>query len=108
LKNRRGIWIYGGEGGPVLKYYGLTREVLQKNGGGFLTGNGREQRAAADVWIADYVSLTHTLENRMWGEITQMNDLVFLKMDDALLDQLVATGEYEHSVLPLESFRGVD
>ena len=108
LKNRRGIWIYGGEGGPVLKYYGLTREVLQKNGGGFLTGAGREQRAAADVWITDYVHLTHTLENRMWGEITQMNDLVFLKMDEALLDQLVATGDYERSVMPLESFRGVD
>jgi hypothetical protein len=108
LKNRRNIWIYGGEGGPVLKYYGLTREVLQKNGGGFLTGNGRELRAAADVWIGDYVSLTHTFENRMWGEITQLNDLVFLQMDEALLEQLVATGDYERSVLPLESFRGVD
>jgi len=108
LKNRRNIWIFGGAGGPVLKYYGLTREVLEKNGGGFLTGSGRERRASADVWIGDYVSLTHTLENRMWGEITQMNDLVFLQMDEALLDQLVATGDYERTVLPLESFRGVD
>jgi hypothetical protein len=108
LKNRRGIWIYGGDGGPVLKYYGLTREVLQKNGGGFINGSGRERRASADVWIGDYVSLTHTLENRMWGEITQLNDLMVLPMEDALLDQLVATGDYVRTVLPLESFRGVD
>ena len=108
LKNRRNIWIYGGDGGPVLKYYGLTREVLQKNGGGFITGSGRERRASADVWIGDYVSLTHTIENRMWGEITQLNDLVVLPMDGALVDQLVATGDYERSVLPLESFHGVD
>jgi hypothetical protein len=108
LKERRNIWIYGGEGGPVLKYYGLTKEVLQKNGGGFITGSGRERRASADVWISDYASLTHTIENRIWGEITQMNDLVLLQMDAALLDQLVATGDYQRSVLPLESFRGVD
>jgi hypothetical protein len=109
LKNRRNIWIYDGSGGaPVLNYYGLTPEVLQKNGGGFITGSGRERRASADVWVGDLGSLTHTVENRMWGEITQLNDLVFLKMDEALLDKLVATGDYERTVLPVETLRGVD
>ncbi len=108
LKNRRNIWIFGGAGGPILNYYGLTREVLQKNGGGFITGAERERRASADVWIGDLASLTHTWENRMWGEITQLNDVVFLQLDEPLLNQLVASGEYERSVLPLGSFRGVD
>jgi TRAP-type uncharacterized transport system substrate-binding protein len=108
LKNRRDIWIYGGANSPVLKYYGLTREMLQKNGGGFVSGSDREHRASADVWIGDLASLTGTWENRMWGEITQMNDLTFLQLDEALLDQLVSTGEYERSMLPLAYFRGVD
>jgi len=109
LKNRRGIWIFNGAGsGPVLKYYGLTREVLQKNGGGYVSGSGREHRAGADVWIGDLASLTHTVENRMWGEITQLNDLIFLQMDEALLNQLVATTDYERSVMPMGTFRGQD
>lgn len=108
LKDRRSIWIYGGNNSPILNYYGLTREVLQKNGDVLVNGSERERRASADVWIGDLASLTGTWENRMWGEITQMNDLVFLQLDDALLDQLVATGEYEHTVLPLAYFRGVD
>jgi hypothetical protein len=109
LKNRRNIWVYSGSGSaPVLNYYSLTQEVLQKNGGGFITGQGRERRAGADVWVGDLASLTHTEENRMWGEITQLNDLVFLQMDEPLLDKLVATGDYERVVLPVETFRGVD
>jgi TRAP-type uncharacterized transport system substrate-binding protein len=108
LKNRRDIWIYGGAGGPILKYYGITRESLQKNGGGFIGGSDRERRASADVWIGDLASLTGTWENRVWGEISQLNDVVFLQLDQALLDQLVATGEYEHTVMPLGTFRGVD
>ena len=108
LKDRRNMWIYGGNNSPILKYYGLTRDVLQKNGDVAVNGSERERRASADVWIGDLASLTGTWENRMWGEITQLNDLVFLQLDDALIDQLVATGEYERSVLPLAYFRGVD
>jgi hypothetical protein len=108
LKGRRNIWIYGGDGGPILKYYGLTRDVLEKNGDKFVNGAERERRASADVWIGDLASLTGTWENRIWGEITQLNDLVFLQLDEELLTQLVATGEYERSVIPLGSFRGVD
>lgn len=108
LKDRRNIWVFGGTDSPILKYYGLSREILQKNGGGFVTGTVRERRASADIWIGDLASLTGTWENRMWGEITQLNDLVFLQLDEELLNQLVATGEYERSVLPLASFRGVD
>ena len=108
LKDRRGVWIYGGNNSPILKYYGLTADVLRKNGDVSVNGSERERRASADVWIGDLASLTGTWENRMWGEITQLNDLVFLQLDEALLDQLVATGEYERSVLPLAYFRGVD
>jgi uncharacterized protein len=108
LKDRRSIWIYGGNNSPILKYYGLTRERIQKNGDVLVNGSERERRASADVWIGDLASLTGTWENRMWGEITQSNDLVFLQLDDALLEQLIATGEYERSVLPLAYFRGVD
>lgn len=108
LRDRRDTWIYGGSGSPILKYYGLTRELLQKNGGGFINGSDRERRASADVWIGDLASLTGTWENRMWGEITQLNDLVFLQLDEELLNQLVATGEYERTVMPLATFRGVE
>ena len=108
LKDRRGIWVFGSSNDPILKYYGLTKDVLQKNGGGYVNGSERERRASADVWVGDFASLTGTWENRMWGEITQLNDLAFLPLDQKLVDQLVATGDYEPTVLPLGYFRGVD
>ena len=63
----------------VLKYYGITEEILKAQGGGFIKTRQREERAAADVFIGGAL-LVYTPEQRMWYEATQLNDLVFFDL----------------------------
>ena len=83
LKTRRNTFVFAAENDPVLAYYGITKAMLEANGGGLIpTGSSaatRELRAGADVWIGGAV-LANTWEQRMWYEISQMNDLVYLPL----------------------------
>ena len=49
-----------------------------------------------------------TPEQRSWYEASQLNDLVFLDMEEPLLVKLAQVPGYERATIPLALFRGVD
>ena len=67
----------------------------------------REKQASADVFIGAGL-LANTPEQRSWYEATQLNDLVFLEMEEPLLAKLAQEPGYERATAPLGLFRGVD
>jgi TRAP transporter TAXI family solute receptor len=108
VKDRKGpTWIAGGN--PIIfKYYGIDPEDLKKKGGGVLPSTvSREMRAAADVFIGTGL-LANTPEQRSWYEASQLNDLVFLDFEPALITELAQEPGYQRATVPLALFRGVD
>jgi TRAP-type uncharacterized transport system substrate-binding protein len=114
IKDRKEpTWIAGGND-IIFDHYGIDREDLKAKGGGIMpqvgTGPGmvtREKRASADVFIGTGL-LANTPEQRSWYEASQLNDLVFLDMEEPLLAKLAAVPGYERATVPLALFRGVD
>jgi uncharacterized protein len=105
------LWIDGTSPATaaVLDYYGITEDGLKAKGGGIIhpTILDREKRASADVFIGGGL-LVNTPEQHTWYEVTQLDDLVFLQMDDTLVDQLVKLPGYHSATIPLGYMRGVD
>ena len=91
----------------VLSYYGITEEALKSKGGGFITSQDREKRAAADVFIGGGL-LVDTPEQRMWYEVSQLNDLVFFDFPEALLTQLEGQRGYSRATAPIALLRGLE
>jgi TRAP-type uncharacterized transport system substrate-binding protein len=114
IKDRKEpTWIVGGNN-IIFDYYGIKTEDLTAKGGGIMpqqgTGPGmvtREKRASGDVFIGTGL-LANTPEQRSWYEASQLNDLVFLDMEEPLLVKLAAVPGYERGTVPLALFRGVD
>jgi TRAP-type uncharacterized transport system substrate-binding protein len=103
-------WIATSGGGgidEILSYYGITEDALNARGGGLLRTQDRERRAAADVFIGGAV-LAYTPEQRMWYEASQLNDLVFLDLPDALLTKLASLPGYVRATAPLAFLRGAE
>jgi uncharacterized protein len=91
----------------VLDFYGITEEKLKVHGGGFLRGTlTREKRATGDVFLGGGL-LVNTPEQRMWYEVSQLNDLNYLDFDEALLARLAKTRGYSRANLPYAAFRGL-
>jgi hypothetical protein len=67
----------------------------------------REKRASGDVFIGTGL-LANTPEQRSWYEASQLNDLVFLDMEEPLLARLAQEPGYERATLPLAILRGLD
>jgi TRAP-type uncharacterized transport system substrate-binding protein len=106
-------WIVGGND-IILRYYGIKIEDLKAKGGGIMPPEGlgparvsREKRASGDVFIGTGL-LANTPEQRSWYEASQLNDLVFLEMEEPLLSKLAEEPGYERAAVPLALFRGVD
>jgi TRAP-type uncharacterized transport system substrate-binding protein len=106
-------WIVGGN--PIIfDYYGIKIAELEAKGGGIMPGVGpgpgkatRERRASADVFIGTGL-LANTPEQRSWYEASQLNDLMFLDLDEPLIARLAREPGYERATVPLALFRGVD
>jgi len=106
-------WIVGNHA-MIFDYYGIKAEDLKAKGGGIMPAVGmgpnmvsREKRASGDVFIGTGL-LANTPEQRSWYEASQLNDLVFLDMEEPLLAKLAQEPGYERATLPLAIFRGVD
>src|ERR1700676_4992892 len=106
-------WVVGGND-IILGYYGIKIEDLKAKGGGMMPPEGlgparvsREKRASGDVFIGTGLLAT-TPEQRSWYEASQLNDLVFLEMEEPLLSKLAEEPGYERATVPLALFRGVD
>jgi TRAP-type uncharacterized transport system substrate-binding protein len=106
-------WIVG-TNDLIFDYYGIKVEDLKAKGGGIMPPQGlgptrvsREKRASGDVFIGTGL-LANTPEQRSWYEASQLNDLVFLDMDEPLLEKLARVPGYERATVPLALFRGVD
>ena len=114
IKDRKGpTWIVGGND-IIFDYYGIKTEDLKAKGGGIMpqqgTGPGmvsREKRASGDVFLGTGL-LANTPEQRLWYEASQLNDLVFLELEEPLLAKLAQEPGYERATIPLALFRGVD
>jgi TRAP-type uncharacterized transport system substrate-binding protein len=91
----------------VLAYYGITEDGLKAKGGGFIRTQDREKRAAADVFMGGAV-LVDTPEQRMWYEVSQLNDLVFFDMPEPLLAKLAEQRGYQRATAPIAFLRGVE
>ena len=91
----------------VLDYYGITEKGLKAKGGGFVTGDDRLKRAAADVFVGGAL-LVDTPEQRMWYEASQLNDLSFFDVPKVLLDKLAAAPGYVSATAPIALLRGVE
>src|SRR5579864_3299084 len=106
-------WIVGGND-IILSYYGIKIEDLKAKGGGIMPPEGlgparvsREKRASGDVFIGTGL-LANTPDHRSWYEASQLNDLVFVDMEEPLLAKLAQEPGYERATVPLALFRGVD
>jgi len=92
----------------IFDYYGIRVEDLRAKGSGIMPSNAsREKRASGDVFIGAGL-LADTPEQRSWYESSQLNDLVFLDMEEPLLARLAQEPGYERATIPLALFRGVD
>jgi TRAP-type uncharacterized transport system substrate-binding protein len=91
----------------ILDYYGITEDGLKAHGGGFLTNGQRVPRAAADVFIGGGI-LADTPEQRMWYEVSQLDDLVFFDMPEQLRATIVAQGSYHRATAPIALLRGAE
>jgi len=91
----------------ALAYYGITEDSLKAKGGGFIKTEDREKRAAADVFVGGAL-LVDTPEQRMWYEASQLNDLVFFSLPEALLAKIAQQPGYSRATAPLALLRGVD
>ncbi len=92
----------------VLAYYGITEALLKSHGGGFVPRSAnRTMRASADLIIHNGL-LVNTPEQRVWYEATQLSDLVFLQMDEKLIEQLARLPGYARATVPLSAMRGID
>jgi hypothetical protein len=114
IKERREpTWVVGGN--PIIfDYYGIKVDDLIARGGGIMPPVGlapprvtREKRASGDVFIGTGL-LANTPEQRSWYEASQLNDLVFLDLEEQLLDRLARQPGYQRATIPLALFRGVD
>jgi hypothetical protein len=106
-------WIVGSND-IIFEYYGIKADELKAKGGGLMPPQGRgpgrvsrEKRASGDVFIGTGL-LANTPEQRSWYEASQLNDLVFLDMEEPLLAKLAQQPGYERATVPLALFRGVD
>jgi TRAP-type uncharacterized transport system substrate-binding protein len=91
----------------ILGYYGITEDALKENGGGFIHTSQRRPRAAADLFIGGAL-LVNTPEQRVWYEASQLDDLTYLDIPAALLDDLAQVPGYSRATAPLALLRGVD
>ena len=91
----------------VLAYYGIAEEDLKAKGGGFIRTSNREKRATADVFIGGAV-LADTPEQRMWYEVSQLNDLVFFDIPEPLLAKLAEERGYQRATAPIAFLRGAE
>jgi len=91
----------------ILAYYGVTEQGLKAKGGGFMGREPRERRAAADVFIGGAV-LAHTPEQRMWYEVSQLDDLVFFDIPEPLLAKLSEQRGYMRATAPIAFLRGAE
>lgn len=107
IKDRVGpTWIVGNNR-IIFDYYGIKVGDLKARGGGIMPSNAsREKRASADVFIGTGL-LANTPEQRSWYEASQLNDLVFLDFEEALISRLAQEPGYQRATVPLALFRGV-
>ena len=90
-----------------LEYYGITEAALKAHGGGFLDTEDRVRRASADVFLGGGL-LVDTPEQRVWYEVSQLNDLTFFDVPDAVRDKVVASGGYVKENAPIAFLRGAE
>jgi TRAP transporter TAXI family solute receptor len=100
----------GNDADLIFDYYGIKTEELKAKGGGVVQaviGGTREHRATADVFIGTGL-MANTPEQGWWNEASQLNDLVFLDLDEPLVTKLAQEPGYVRATVPIGLLRGLD
>ena len=90
----------------ILAYFGLSRQDIEAAGG--YIGNTPEDEENFDIAIGSGSGLSTAPEWRIWTEISQKFDLVFIRLPDDLLTELAAESEQETGVIPVGLYPGID
>jgi len=96
----------GADSSSILAYYRLSKADIEAAGG--RVGRTPDLEANFDVAIGAGGPMTTAPEWRIWTEISQKFDLVFLQLPDELLDKLAGEGEQERGAVPAGLYRGID
>lgn len=91
----------------ILAYYGISEEGLKAKGGGYIRSQDRERRAEADLFIGGAV-LADTPEQRMWYEVSQLDELVFLEIPEPLLAKAAERPGWARATAPIAFLRGME
>jgi TRAP-type uncharacterized transport system substrate-binding protein len=75
---------------PVLDYYGLTQTAVPSWGGSFQNAivAGQQTNPPFDLIVNELGSPANNPESAIWEKVSQGNDLLFLDLAPALIDQL--------------------
>jgi TRAP transporter TAXI family solute receptor len=90
----------------ILAYYGLTKESITAAGGSVENGLVTKNRRDFDVVIFQG-DLSEAPEFNIWYQISQQNDLRFLRLPDGLRSQLTARFDMVPMTIPAGFLRGL-
>jgi hypothetical protein len=101
------LGIDDGAAAAILRYYGLTEKEIESAGGHIGNGSVPAQRENFDVIIAGG-NLGNAPEYNIWYEVSQKDDLTYLRLPDSLLDQLAKDFNMERGTIPDGLLRGIN
>lgn len=101
------LGIDDGAAATILRYYRLTENEIEAAGGSVANGSLPAERRNFDVIIAGG-NLGNAPEYNVWYEVSQKDDLAYLRLPDNLLDQLVNDFHMDRGTIPDGLLRGID
>jgi uncharacterized protein len=102
--------LLGIDDGPaeaILRYYGLSEKEIAAAGGHVGNGSIPAERANFDVIIGGG-NLANPPEYNVWYAVSQHDNLTYVRLPDALLDQLAKDFNMERGTIPDGLLRGID
>lgn len=92
----------------VLRAYGASLEAIERWGGKLVYGRPRDMHNPAEPAVAGEFDAVfdEAIMNRRWERLTTENDLVFLPIDESVLQSLEQRG-MPRGVIPKGRFRGI-
>lgn len=103
------VRVLAGQGAnEVLAYYGLTREKIESWGGSFGNSMMAMGDVEFDIIIDNIGSSAMNPESWQWTELAIQQELLFLPLPEPVIEEFVATGDYERASVKWGYLRGVD
>ena len=101
------LGIDGGLADAVLQYYGISGKEIKAAGGQILNASDPTERKDFDV-ILSGGNLANPPEYNVWYAVSQRDNLTYLQLPGALLDQLAKQFNMERGTIPDGLLRGIN